>query len=161
MIFNNDLFNINQIPKKEIKWYIYPLWAAIGAVCAFLLTLVFNALGLTAVESYQEASQGLFYASSSVAVLVVLYCFATPLIEEILFRFFIYNFVLKYIKKAAASIVITAALFGLYHLNPVQMLYGFIMGLVITYSYSRYNILTIPFLVHSAANAVALLFTFL
>ncbi len=157
---NFSFLNDGNMPSKKIKWFEYPLWALIGAFFATILTLIFNFLHLTEVPSYREASGNLFGISSSIPVLIVLYCIATPLIEEILFRFFIYNLVLRYVKRAAVSIIITAALFGIYHINPVQMLYGFLMGLVITYSYHRYHILTIPFLVHASANAVALAFTF-
>ena len=145
----------------NIKWYEYLFWAGVGALTALILTLIFNLTGLTSVSSYTEASQGLFYVSDSIWVLIILYCFATPILEEIIFRYFIFNLIKKHIKKAAVSILITAVLFGIYHLNPVQMLYGFLMGLLITYSYYKRPILTIPIIVHASANAVALAFTFL
>ncbi len=150
-----------ETPPERPKWYVFLIWTCIGAVLAGVLNFAVNITGLVEDVSFQQAAQGLFYASESLPVLVVLYCFATPLIEELLFRYFIFNLLLKYTKKAALSIVICAALFGLYHLNPLQMAYGFIMGLVSTYAYYRHRVLTIPFLVHAAANAVALAFTFL
>ncbi|RKM61951.1 CPBP family intramembrane metalloprotease [Butyrivibrio sp. CB08] len=148
------------LPFVRPKWYIYVLWAAIGAALAGVLNFAANITGLVTEPSFNKAATGLFYVSNSLPVLIILYCFATPLIEELLFRYFIFNLLLKYTKRAALSVVICAALFGLYHLNPVQMVYGFIMGLVITYSYYKNRVLTIPFLVHAAANAVALVFTF-
>ncbi len=143
------------------KWYEYIMWAGIGAFAAFILTLIFNFTGLTGLSSFEDASQGLLGVSESLFVLIALYCLVTPCLEEIIFRYFIFNLLNKRIKKAAVSILITAALFGIYHLNPVQMLYGFLMGLLITYSYYKRPILTIPILVHAAANAVALAYTFL
>ncbi|MBQ7614568.1 MAG: CPBP family intramembrane metalloprotease [Butyrivibrio sp.] len=151
----------------NIKWYEYILWALIGAVSALVLTFIFNVTHLTEMASYQGPFQALFYRSDSLPVLITLYCFATPLAEEIIFRYYIFNTLMhsaalyNHPKKAAVSILITAALFGIYHLNFVQMLYGFIMGLLITYSYYKRNVLTVPFLVHSAANAVALYYTFM
>ncbi len=144
----------------EVKWYEYPLWGLLGAVSALVMTYIFNVTGLTSIESFVKVEEGLFYVSDSIPVLIVLYCIATPLLEELLFRYLLFNLLMKYIKKATVVIVITAALFGIYHLNPVQMLYGFIMGLLITYSYYRSRILTIPFLVHACANAVGLAYTF-
>ncbi len=143
------------------KWYIYLLYTACGAVLAGVLNFAVNITGLVKVESFNEAATGLLSASDHIAVLIVLYCIATPFIEELLFRYFIFNLLFKYTKRAALSVFICAALFGLYHINPVQMVYGFIMGLVITYAYYRHRVLTIPFLMHAAANAVALAFTFL
>ena len=135
------------------------MWGLIGAVCALLLTFIFNATGLTQIGSFKEAENALFGISSSLPVLVVLYCIITPLAEELIFRYFLYNFISRYVKRAAVAIFLTAALFGIYHLNPVQILYGFLMGLPITYSYYREHTLSIPFVVHACANAVALVIT--
>ena len=156
----NGVFDFD-LPYVRPKWYIYVLWTAVGAALAGVLNFAANITGLVKEPAFNEAATGLFYVSNSLSVLMVLYCFATPFIEELLFRYFIFNLLLKYTKRAALSVVICAALFGLYHMNPVQMVYCFIMGLVITYSYYRNRVLTIPFLVHAAANAVALAFTFL
>ena len=154
--------NENRLPfvKLNIKWYVYLIWAAIGAVSSLVLNFLFYYLGLTKVDSYVEAADGLYGISSSISVLIVLYVIATPMLEEIIFRYFIFNFLQRHIKKAAVTILLTAALFGVYHLNPVQMLYGFLMGLIITYGYYKHRVLTIPFLVHATANAVALFVTF-
>ena len=138
----------------------YIICALISCVLALVLNFLFNALGLTENEAFQEASDSLMGVSDNPLLLILLYCIVTPLFEEIIFRYFIYNLIDKYTKRAALSILITSALFGIYHMNPVQMLYGFLMGLIITYSYSKYKVITIPFLVHSAANAVALVYTF-
>ena len=48
---------------------------------------------------------------------------------------------------------------GLYHMNPVQMLYGFLMGLVITWCYFRYRRLSLAVFMHALANLVGLLYT--
>ena len=142
---------------KYIK--THALWALIGALSALLLTFVFNAAGLTELESFQRSEGSLYLISDSLAILIMVYCFATPLVEEIIFRYFIFNFLNRHIKRAAVTIVVTAALFGIYHIHPVQALYGFLMGIIITYSYYRHRVLSIPFIVHLAANAVALAYT--
>ena len=151
---NNSAFTL-----KQIK--LHAIWALIGALSALVLTVIFNAIGLTSLDSFSAAENRLFSISSSTAILIMMYCFATPLAEEILFRYFLFNFLNRHIKRAAVAIVLTAALFGIYHLHPVQALYGFLMGLLITYSYYRHRALTIPLVVHIAANAVALAYTLL
>ncbi len=142
-----------------MRKFKYPLWALIGAAVSYVLTLIFNVLGFTSLASYTQSGTMLFYVSDSIAVLVILYCFTTPIVEELIFRYIIFNFLSKKIKDAIVSILITSALFGIYHLNPVQMLYGFAMGLLITYSYYREKDIFVPITVHSAANAVALIVT--
>ena len=151
---NNSAFTL-----KQIK--LHAIWALSGALSALVLTVIFNAIGLTSLDSFSDAENRLFSISSSTAILIMMYCFATPLAEEILFRYFLFNFLNRHIKRAAVAIVLTAALFGIYHLHPVQALYGFLMGLLITYSYYRHRALTIPLVVHIAANAVALVYTLL
>ena len=151
---NNSAFTL-----KQIK--LHAIWALIGALSALVLTVIFNAIGLTSLDSFSVAENRLFSISSSTAILIMMYCFATPLAEEILFRYFLFNFLNRHIKRAAVAIVLTAALFGIYHLHPVQALYGFLMGLLITYSYYRHRALTIPLVVHIAANAVALAYSLL
>ena len=149
---NKDVLNPNNIK-------LHALWALIGALSALVLTVIFNITGLTQIESFKSSESQLYSISDSLALLITVYCFATPFAEEMIFRYFIFNFLNRRIKRAAVSILITAALFGIYHLHPVQALYGFLMGLIITYSYYRHRIITVPFIVHVAANAVALAYT--
>lgn len=57
-------------------------------------------------------------------------------------------------------VFITSLLFGIYHMNLVQGLYAFLMGLVITYCYAVYRKFSIPVIAHICANATALLITY-
>ncbi len=143
------------------KWYIYLLWAVIGALTASVLTYIFNITGLIADPAYQEAADGLFTASPYMSVLIIMYCIISPTIEETLFRFLLFGFINKKTGRPIAAILVSAVVFGLYHLNPVQILYGFLMGLVIAVSYHRNRNLLVPIVTHASANAVALVIAFL
>ncbi len=147
--------------QNKPKWYMYILWAVIGALAATVLTYVFNITGLVADRSYQEAADGLFNASPYIPVLVIMYCVISPTVEETLFRFLLFGFINKKTGKAPVAILVSSVVFGIYHLNPVQMLYGFLMGLIIAASYHRNRNLLIPIITHAAANAMALVITFL
>lgn len=149
----------NTKEKKPVPLYAYPVWAAIGAASAFLLTLVFNLLKLTEAPSYTEVANGQFFGGLSMPAMIGLYCIAAPIGEEVLFRFLLFNFLEKLLNTRVA-IPLTAIAFGIYHQNPVQVLYGFLMGLIITCGYAKHRNLLIPILAHAAANAVALAFTF-
>lgn len=146
--------------ERKCRWYIYLLWTAAGAASAAILTVIFNRLSIVEDPSYQEAAEGLFSVNPHLSVMFLLYCIITPTIEEFIFRYLVYGFINQKTSRPALSIVAASALFGLYHLNPVQILYGFLMGLVITFGYSRQRNLLIPILTHSAANLVALVITF-
>ena len=74
-----------------------------------------------------------------------------PMIEEIVFR----GYVLKGLKKYgnSSAIFISALLFGLYHANLIQMVFAFLMGLLLGYVAAEYSVhLTI--LLHMANNAM-------
>lgn len=80
-----------------------------------------------------------------------LYGIISPLAEEVVFRGIIYNRMKKHM-PLAASIVLSALLFGIYHGNMVQALYGFCMGMLIAYTYERFGNFFYAFLFHAAAN---------
>ncbi|MDE7342290.1 MAG: CPBP family intramembrane metalloprotease [Lachnospiraceae bacterium] len=80
-----------------------------------------------------------------------LYGVVSPLAEEIVFRGILYNRMKKMI-SAALSLVLSALLFGLYHGNTVQAAYGFLMGMLIAYTYEKCGDFLYAFLFHAAAN---------
>lgn len=61
--------------------------------------------------------------------------------------------------QAAAPIVLSALLFGMYHGNIVQMLYGFLMGILIAYTYEKCGRFLYAFLFHAVANAAVYVIT--
>lgn len=137
----------------------YLIYAGVGALCALLLTVIFNVTGLVGMESYREVAATQFGMFDSGLMMVLLYCVFTPILEETVFRFVIYNSFVYAIKKDLLALVLSSALFGIYHMNPVQSLYAFIMGIVICLCYKRTENLFVPIAVHASANLVALAYT--
>lgn len=80
-----------------------------------------------------------------------LYGIISPLAEEVVFRGIIYNRMKKHM-PVMVSMILSALLFGLYHGNSVQTLYGFCMGVLIAYTYERFGNFFYAFLFHAAAN---------
>lgn len=150
---------LNKSGARRATVLSYVLCTLISCVLAVVITYIFNRTGLTENEAFQDASDSLMNVSPFFPLLILLYCVVTPLFEEIIFRFLIFGLLYFFSEKAVLSVLITALLFGLYHGNPVQMLYGFLMGLVITWCYYRYRKLSLVFLMHAAANLVGLLYT--
>ncbi len=158
---------------EAVKWQTYLRICFISALMAAALTIIFNLLGLTKESSYAEIAVKQVSISDSIFVTIFIYCLVSPVIEEVIFRHLIYNFIhrafsrdhsipvykLGLSKAQVISICMTSMLFGIYHLNPVQGTYAFIMSLYITYCYARYHNLSVPVAAHCAANAVGLLFS--
>ncbi len=84
---------------------------------------------------------------------IVFYGVISPLAEELLFRGLIYNR-MKQFFSVKTAMVASSLMFGMYHGNPVQALYGILLGLLIVYSYEVTESFLSPLLVHSVANVV-------
>lgn len=79
-------------------------------------------------------------------------CVAAPLLEEMLFRGVILrSFLHQYSRKE--SILWSALIFGLAHLNAYQFVTAFILGIVLGWLYERTRSLWPSILLHAAFNA--------
>lgn len=128
--------------------------ALLTAVCAVPgVNMLFALTGvIDSSASYQAVAESQF--SASLAVGLVCYGIVTPLAEELIFRGIVYNELKKHYKLSMAMLA-SSLLFGLYHMNPVQGIYGFIMGMLIVYLYEYFGSFLWPVLVHMLANSLA------
>lgn len=76
--------------------------------------------------------------------------------EELVFRGFIYGSLRNRCSFWTAA-MISALLFGWYHGNLVQGIYGWAVALVLAYGYERYKNLLAPWLIHGSANLTSIL----
>ena len=79
-----------------------------------------------------------------------------PLMEEIMFRGIILRGLLsKYTAKKA--IIFTAILFGLIHMNPIQIPGAILLGLLFSWIYYRTRNIGICIMLHIVANGTTML----
>lgn len=128
-----------------------------------LLQLIYE-LAPELLESYQELmeSSGLGINTWANAAAVIL----APLGEELVFRGVIFHYARKAVTgmkspKQAFWIAncIQALLFGIYHLNLVQGLYAFAIGLVLGYLCQKYRSVIPGMLAHLIFNGISALFS--
>lgn len=112
-------------------------------------------LALTGLAQSSVAYQDVARQQYSVAFGAGAFLFGliSPVTEEIVFRGLIYNRMRRYC-PAVAAIVLSGLLFGVYHGNLVQGLYGSCMGIFLAYTYERLHSFYIPCLFHATANLV-------
>ncbi len=131
---------------------------AVGYVCLGIFAASFAMgvniwmalAGLTGIsERYQEVADRQYGVALGIGILI--YGLISPLAEEIVFRGLIYNRMRRYFGKIL-SVTVCGVMFGLYHGNLVQGIYGTILGIAITYSYEWYGSFFAPVLFHAAAN---------
>lgn len=108
--------------------YVIILGVAMEIVASFLLEKVLVFFPEIAIKYSQMISEMTVLSVSTVFFVVVM----APIFEETIFRFLIMGGVNKLLPFIAANII-QAFLFGLYHMNLVQGIYAFILGLYIGY----------------------------
>ncbi len=131
--------------------YVLLFFATVGISpgCTFLLSLI----GLTKESSdYAKVAQTQFGAYFFVGI--ICYGVISPVAEELLFRGIIYNRMRQYFDVRVA-IVASAAFFSLYHGNSVQIIYAFVMGMLIAYAYEAFGSFKVPLAIHMGVNILA------
>ena len=83
---------------------------------------------------------------------------AAPVLEELFFRGMIYKR-LRDIVNVKAAIIISALFFGAFHGNLVQLVYAFIIGLMLAYVYEKFKTIWVPIVFHMGANLISILIT--
>lgn len=116
-----------------------------------LVLLPINLIFPDAMEQYSEMmemSSATDYSFIWYIALIIL----PPLVEETVFR----GLILGYLKKAGACFIVAnliqALFFGIFHLNFVQGVYTFFLGLILGYLAERYNSLAAPMVLHALFN---------
>ena len=124
---------------------------AAGISCGLFFNILFGITGFTGIsETYTKVAERQF--SVPLLLGILLYGLLSPVAEEIVFRGLVYNRMRRNEVGLIASIIMSSLFFGIYHFNPVQGVYGFLMGIIMAWVYERYGALIYPMLVHAIAN---------
>ncbi len=78
-----------------------------------------------------------------------------PVFEEILFRGIVFNR-LKTCLPLTAALWLQGFLFGAYHLNILQGIYGMILGILAALVYEWFQSIWVPIAVHAAFNSISI-----
>lgn len=81
-----------------------------------------------------------------------------PVVEELIFRGLIYQRIKRY-SKPITAMLLSALLFGVFHMNVVQGIYAFGFGLLAAYSYEKFHTILAPIVFHVVANLMAVFMT--
>lgn len=152
-VFHKHGENLNKIKKTLVT-------VTLAITSSLALNILFVLIRLTEVsETYDRVSAHQYGVVLPVGLF--LYGVVSPFAEEVVFRGIIYNRLKAFFGKQPVGkpMVLSALLFGIYHGNIVQMLYGFLMGMLIACIYERYGGFLYAFLFHAAANTAVYVIT--
>lgn len=135
----------------------YALVGVLGMCAAVSVNMIISLSGLAYFSpEYQKVSQIIY--SGSIWLELVAAVIAAPVVEELLFRGLIYKRLLVWVSPKV-GMIISAAIFGLFHGNLVQFVYAFIIGYLLAYMYEKCKTIWVPILFHVCANLIAVLLT--
>lgn len=128
----------------------YMFLAALAFLSAIGLNVLFNLVGLTeSSQAFAQTAKAQYGVDFWIGL--VLYGVLSPFAEEAVFRGLIFNR-MKRCFHYGIALVVSSLLFGCYHGNTVQAVYGSLLGLLIAYTYERYKSFAAPVLFHAVAN---------
>ena len=109
-------------------------------------------------ESVSEVSEklGQYMQELSTAEIIVMFAVVPAICEETLFRGFIFGTLKERIKPWQA-VVLTAAVFGLYHMSVVRFVTTGILGLALTFAVYQSGSIFVSMLMHALNNTVSVL----
>ena len=140
------------LKREPVKNYLLLFLLTVGA--AMGLNLLFALTGMIRIsESYQAVAAG--QQGACVWLALPYYGLIAPFAEEVVFRGIVYGRMRRTVGRRSA-ILLSALLFGMYHMNPVQGIYGFFMGCLMAYAYEYFGNFKAALAVHMIANLLAL-----
>jgi len=149
-----ELFDFNRLALKDAFFYIL-----LGIILNLLLSpleTVFAKLSPDTSNAYTSLLGEILTGNPLLLLLGV--GIIAPIAEEILFRFFVYEN-LKKVSVLYAS-VFSSFLFGLMHLNPIQGIYGFLLGLLFVHQNNKKQSIAPSCLMHIGINSSTILLSF-
>lgn len=95
------------------------------------------------------------------AYYVMMACIFPAVMEELIFRFGVFGICRNFVKRVWLAVIISAAIFAVYHWNFGQLVYQFIMGVIFACIYFRTGNIVYPMLAHFINNFIIITYTFI
>lgn len=116
-------------------------------ILGFSLSLIYNFFGFYLDKLLNTNLYGDFNIIKTIIQTVVL----GPIIEEYLFRGMIYNGLKKNFNDKK-SMIITSIVFAITHTNIIQMIYAFLLNIILVKVYEKYKNINSCIIIHSMSN---------
>lgn len=153
-----DIKESFKLNKFSIKKFFILLLFFIGMriLSTYIVDLV-SRLFPNIIEQYSMLNEFLSFDNIVLAILVI--ALLPAICEELLFRGVIYNsFNKRY--GVVVAIIISSLLFGIFHMNWIQGINAFILGIALSYAYYKSNSIFVPIIFHFANNLLGVLTMF-
>ena len=102
-----------------------------------------------------DLTAGMFLQMKDSVFGVISIALVAPVVEEMLFRGAIEGYLLRRWKKPKWAIGVSALIFGAIHLNPAQIPYAFVLGLLLGWLYYRTGSIVPGIVLHLVNNGIS------
>lgn len=127
-------------------------------VTALILGMIILILPKEWVDSFNQNNELIENANQAVSFITAV--IMAPLFEEILCRGLILNTLRGAMPKWWA-IVLSSAIFGIIHGNPIQFIYATALGILLGWLYTKFDSIYIPMLCHLVFNLMSMINSYL
>ncbi|MCR5736504.1 MAG: CPBP family intramembrane metalloprotease [Eubacterium sp.] len=157
---NHESFWKNDYPVKLLGKFIWIIPFGLFAMLSANFVVSFLSLFMPdfMIESYSDTKEIIDNAPGSLQVIASV--ILAPIVEELIFRGLIYTR-LKQMTSLKAAAVISAALFGAFHMNWLQAPYAFLIGIMCVFVYEKYQTIFATIFFHGMANMFSVLSMFM
>lgn len=107
-------------------------------------------------DGFEQVAEALYGGGLLIEFLAIV--IAAPFVEELLFRGLVYRRT-RVLTGARAAIILSALYFGIYHMNVVQGIYAFLLGILLAWVYEKYQTIWASILFHVSANFLSVVCT--
>ncbi len=152
----DKMYGKNLKKKAPAAWYIWIILLA-GTLNLALNNLIIIGNLSNYSASYREITEA-FY-NPPLAIQILCLGVLAPAAEEMVFRGLMYRRMREETGFVTAMLY-TSVVFGLFHGNVVQMIYGVFMGMMLAYVCEKYGSVAAPVTAHMTVNIVSILATY-
>lgn len=146
----------NGIKNGKNKAFSLAAVVSLGISAALALNIFIELLSVSS-EKYENV-EAIQY-SVPLWLGLLLYGLVSPITEEIIFRGITYNRMKRFF-NVLPCVLVTSLLFGGFHANLPQFLYGTCMGVLMTLVYEWTKTFAAPLLLHMSANVFVFVLSF-
>ena len=147
-----DNFTLKTVCNVKSVAALAVMGVSLQLIISACLSVVFPILPETLTEQYAALIEQLIGGNIWLSLIATV--ILAPLAEELLFRGVTFGMAKKFMPLMAANIL-QAVLFGIYHMNWIQGVYAFVLGLVLGFTAEYFHSIWASILLHAFINGSA------
>lgn len=160
LLLSNILMGAHLLFYKYLDWDRCTTWSLVSgkvlaAVIPLTVGMMFWVNYLMELFDLPDLTADMFLQMKDSMFGVISIALVAPVVEEMLFRGAIEGHLLRRWKNPKWAIVVSALIFGVIHLNPAQIPYAFVLGLLLGWLYYRTGSIVPGIVLHLLNNGIA------